>query len=318
MLQTPDGHGTSTFRVHPPDAIETEPTRPNEIGMHRVAFPVDDIDEALEIAERHDCHPLRGVANVWGHVQARLCPSPSGILVMLAEELKKKLTHGRSSWGAGNARRPRLKAAGSWGTPRCSPARTLPCRTVPTVEPSVSGSPCSTSSIAMAEEVAMGLRSYGVLAGRVIGTRAEGGQNSPHFQIHVDGGGEEFRVAVNVLSQLSPPELLYVALEHFAHPMLEAVARLPDGITEVPSAPGGVALDLIRGNLVDRTALRPMPATAPGPDNDLADKLDHFAGRAAQDPAARVFAFGERWGPEPGGGTRCSASGPATACTTST
>ena len=30
--------------------------------MHRVAFSVDDIDEALEIAARHDCHPLRGVA----------------------------------------------------------------------------------------------------------------------------------------------------------------------------------------------------------------------------------------------------------------
>jgi len=146
----------------------------------------------------------------------------------------------------------------------------------------------------------MGLRSYGVFAGRVIGRRAEGGQDSPHFQIHVEGGGEEFRVAVNVLSQLSPPELLYVAVEHFVHPMLDAVAQLPDGFTEVPSAPGGVALDFIRGNLFDRVALRPMPATTPGPDNDLADKLDHFASRAAEDPAARAFAFGERWGPEPG------------------
>jgi glyoxylase I family protein len=30
--------------------------------MHRVAFSVDDIDEALAIAARHRCHPLRGVA----------------------------------------------------------------------------------------------------------------------------------------------------------------------------------------------------------------------------------------------------------------
>ena len=42
--------------------IETEPTRPNEIGMHRVAFSVDDIDEAREISARHGYHPLRGVA----------------------------------------------------------------------------------------------------------------------------------------------------------------------------------------------------------------------------------------------------------------
>jgi uncharacterized protein YukJ len=144
----------------------------------------------------------------------------------------------------------------------------------------------------------MGLRSYGVFAGRVLGTQAEGAQDSPHFQLHLEGGGEEFRVAVNVLSQLSPPELLYVAVEQFAHPMTTAVAQLRDGFTEVPSAPGGVALDFIRGNLFDRADLRPMPASAPGPDNDLADRLDHFARRAAQDPAARVFAFGERWGPE--------------------
>jgi hypothetical protein len=36
--------------------------------MHRVAFSVDDIDEALEIAARHGCHPLRGVATYEGTV----------------------------------------------------------------------------------------------------------------------------------------------------------------------------------------------------------------------------------------------------------
>jgi glyoxylase I family protein len=39
MLQTPDGNGRlELFEYIHPDAIETEPTRPNEIGMHRVAF----------------------------------------------------------------------------------------------------------------------------------------------------------------------------------------------------------------------------------------------------------------------------------------
>ena len=55
MLQTPDGQGRiELFEYIHPDAIETEPTRPNEIGMHRVAFSVDDIDEALEIAAGTD------------------------------------------------------------------------------------------------------------------------------------------------------------------------------------------------------------------------------------------------------------------------
>lgn len=41
MLQTPDGNGRlELFEYLHPDAIETEPTRPNDIGMHRVAFSV--------------------------------------------------------------------------------------------------------------------------------------------------------------------------------------------------------------------------------------------------------------------------------------
>jgi hypothetical protein len=36
----------------------------------------------------------------------------------------------------------------------------------------------------------------------------------------------------------------------------------------------------------------------PRTDNYLADKLDHFVERAAADPAARIYAFGQRWGPE--------------------
>jgi glyoxylase I family protein len=90
MLQTPDGNGRlELFEYIHPDAIETEPTRPNEIGMHRVAFSVDDIDEALEIAARHDCHPLRGVATYEDVYKLTYVRGPSGIIVMLAEELKK-------------------------------------------------------------------------------------------------------------------------------------------------------------------------------------------------------------------------------------
>jgi hypothetical protein len=61
-----------------------------------------------------------------------------------------------------------------------------------------------------------------------------------------------------------------------------------------------LALDFIRANLFDRQAMVPVPSTVPGPDNDLADLLDHFVERAAADPAARLYAFGQRWGPEAG------------------
>ena len=90
MLQTPDGNGRlELFEYIHPDAIETEPTLPNEIGMHRVAFSVDDLDAALEIAAKHGCRPLRGVANYQDVYKLTYLRGPSGILVMLAQELQK-------------------------------------------------------------------------------------------------------------------------------------------------------------------------------------------------------------------------------------
>ena len=90
MLQTPDGQGQiELFEYIHPEAIETDPTLPNEIGMHRVAFSVDDIDEALEIAARHGCRPLRGVGTYQDIYKLTYVRGPSGIIVMLAEELKK-------------------------------------------------------------------------------------------------------------------------------------------------------------------------------------------------------------------------------------
>jgi glyoxylase I family protein len=91
MLQTPDGNGRlELFEYIHPDAIETEPTRPNEIGMHRVAFSVDDLDAALATAERHGYRPLRGVATYEDVYKLTYVRGPSGIIVMLAEELQKR------------------------------------------------------------------------------------------------------------------------------------------------------------------------------------------------------------------------------------
>ena len=88
MLQTPDGHGRiELFEYIHPDAIETEPTLPNEIGMHRVAFSVDDIDASLAIAAQHGCTPLRGVATYGDVYKLTYLRGPSGIIVMLAQEL---------------------------------------------------------------------------------------------------------------------------------------------------------------------------------------------------------------------------------------
>jgi uncharacterized protein YukJ len=46
--------------------------------------------------------------------------------------------------------------------------------------------------------------------------------------------------------------------------------------------------------------MRPLPPDLPGPDNDLADRLEQYAQRAIADRSVRCLAFGQRWGPEPG------------------
>lgn len=90
MLQTPDGLGRiELFEYLHPTAIESNPVHPNEIGMHRVAFSVDDIDVALEIAARHGCHPLRGVATYQDLYKLTYVRGPSGIIVMFAQDLTK-------------------------------------------------------------------------------------------------------------------------------------------------------------------------------------------------------------------------------------
>lgn len=91
VLQTPDGHGQlRLFEYIHPDAIETSPTLPNEIGMHRVAFQVDDIEASLAIAARHGCLPLRGVATYQDLYKLTYLRGPSGIIVMFAQDLRKE------------------------------------------------------------------------------------------------------------------------------------------------------------------------------------------------------------------------------------
>ncbi|MCK9896066.1 DUF2278 family protein [Frankia sp. AgB32] len=144
----------------------------------------------------------------------------------------------------------------------------------------------------------MALQRYGVLKGRVLGHRREGGNNTPHYQLHIDGE-RHFRAAVNVLSDLPPSELLYVAVEDFDNPVLERLKTLDDGFTVLENKPGGLALDFIRGSLFDRRSLRSLPADKPGQDNDLADVLDHYVQRAEAEQDSRVYVFGERWPTEP-------------------
>lgn len=145
----------------------------------------------------------------------------------------------------------------------------------------------------------MPLQEYGVLKGQAINSRMGAGR-SPHYQIHMIARETQYRIAINVKSQLEPSVLLYNIDEDFRHSVTDDLGELEEGFTRVTSAPGGIALDFVRGNLFDRQDMRPLPHNVPGPDNDLNEKIDAFVQRAIDDEHSTLYAFGERWGPEEG------------------
>jgi len=144
----------------------------------------------------------------------------------------------------------------------------------------------------------MPLQRYGVLKGRPIGRRL-GVSSNAHYQIHVIDDTTDYRIAVNVKSQLYPSELEYLIDNHFQHPVTADLPDLPLGFTPLESRPGGMALDFIRGNLFSREQMQPLPFDIPGPDNDLNEAIGGYVQHAMADEDALVYAFGERWGPEP-------------------
>ena len=143
----------------------------------------------------------------------------------------------------------------------------------------------------------MPLKNYGVLKGKAIDSR-DGMGASPHFQILIVDDDLRHRIAINVKSKVEPSELLYYVDENFDHPLITEIESLPPGFHELPSEPGGMALDYIRGNCFDITAAKPLPHDIPGPDNDLNELIHKYVARAIAMENSTVYAFGEKWGPE--------------------
>ena len=152
--------------------------------------------------------------------------------------------------------------------------------------------------IAHGEMRLMSIEKYGVLKGKVIGAKREENLSTPHYQIHIAAGSSQYRIAVNVMSQLKPSELLFLVNDDFSHPITSILTELPAEFTKLQSKPGGEALDYIRSNLFNPAEMRILPHNLPGPENDLSDYVEHYVNRAMQEEDAIIYAFGERWGPE--------------------
>jgi catechol 2,3-dioxygenase-like lactoylglutathione lyase family enzyme len=90
MLRTPDGHGrVELTRFHTPPAIRPEPENapPNTLGMRRIMFAVDDIDDVVARLRSHGAELLDEIAQYEDKYRLCFVRGPEGIIIGVAEQL---------------------------------------------------------------------------------------------------------------------------------------------------------------------------------------------------------------------------------------
>ncbi|WP_336852483.1 VOC family protein [Sinomonas albida] len=90
MMRTPDGHGRLELaKYYAPAAIGPEPQNPppNTLGLHRVMFAVDDIDDTVSRLRAHGAELLGEVAQYESIYRLCYLRGPAGIIVALAEQI---------------------------------------------------------------------------------------------------------------------------------------------------------------------------------------------------------------------------------------
>jgi len=91
MLRTPDGHGRLELaQYHAPAAVgdgSHNPPPPNTLGLHRVMFAVDDIDDTIARLRAHGAELIGEVAQYQDVYRLCYLRGPSGIILALAEEI---------------------------------------------------------------------------------------------------------------------------------------------------------------------------------------------------------------------------------------
>jgi catechol 2,3-dioxygenase-like lactoylglutathione lyase family enzyme len=91
LLRTPDGHGRIELdKYHTPEAIRTGPENAqlNTLGIHRIMFAVDDIDDVVARLRAHGAELVGEVVQYEDQVRLCYVRSPEGFIVALAEQLR--------------------------------------------------------------------------------------------------------------------------------------------------------------------------------------------------------------------------------------
>jgi catechol 2,3-dioxygenase-like lactoylglutathione lyase family enzyme len=91
LMRTPDGHGRIELdKFHTPAAIRTGPERTpvNELGIRRIMFAVDDVDDVVARLLAHGSELVGEVVQYEDTYRLAYVRGPEGIIVGLSEQLK--------------------------------------------------------------------------------------------------------------------------------------------------------------------------------------------------------------------------------------
>jgi catechol 2,3-dioxygenase-like lactoylglutathione lyase family enzyme len=89
MVRTPDGHGRLELtKFHTPTAASVEPNAPaNTLGIRRIMFAVDDIEDVLARLQAHGAELVGELEQYEDSYRLCYVRGPEGIIVALAEQL---------------------------------------------------------------------------------------------------------------------------------------------------------------------------------------------------------------------------------------
>ena len=89
MMRTPDGHGRLELtRYHTPPSRDGDPRTPaNTLGIHRIMFAVEDIDDILDRLRPHGAELIGELVRYGDSYRLCYLRGPAGIIVALAEQL---------------------------------------------------------------------------------------------------------------------------------------------------------------------------------------------------------------------------------------
>jgi catechol 2,3-dioxygenase-like lactoylglutathione lyase family enzyme len=89
MMRTPDGHSRIELsKFHTPRATRTEPKPPvNRLGMGRIMFAVDDMDDVVARLQARGAELVGDVVQYDDSYRLAYVRGPEGIVIALAESL---------------------------------------------------------------------------------------------------------------------------------------------------------------------------------------------------------------------------------------